>query len=577
MNPRLPRPRPASAPKPGTDAVAPDDVADDFPDAASLAALRAWHAGLGSRQAVAQYLGEERAHGQSSRAMLGRVRRQLAALARQGGRDDLAAFFEIAASQRVEQGRAADRAIELLRALPVQRPLITDDIARWLPVRAVAALRAHGIDTLAELTVRVPRRRRWWAAIPRLGATSAKQIEAFFAAHPDLTERARALIVQERRSVVVPWEQLRLPHQVDGSEGRFRAPRDSCTLTADNDYEAVQAWLGLHESPATHRTYRKEAERLILWAIVERQRPLSSLTTEDAVAYRAFLRRPSPRERWVGPARPRTSPDWRPFTGALSARSVAHALSILGAMFRWLVQQRYVLANPFAGIKVRGGGRTAALDNSHVFTEGEWKLVRTIADGLEWSHGWEAAAAKRLRFVLDFGYATGLRASELVAATLGDIETDGPGDTWLKLAGKGGRIGKVALPPLARRALEGYLAERGLPVSRSLWRPHTPLVGGLSAEPDLGITTTRLWHVVKRFFTLAADVIVDDHPGAADKLRRASPHWMRHTHATHALARGVELTMVRDNLRHASVSTTSVYLHSDEVKRARQIGDAFSA
>jgi hypothetical protein len=31
------------------------------------------------------------------------------------------------------------------------------------------------------------------------------------------------------------------------------------------------------------------------------------------------------------------------------------------------------------------------------------------------------------------------------------------------------------------------------------------------------------------------------------------------------------------NLRHASISTTSIYLHSDEVKRARQLGDAFVA
>ncbi len=61
------------------------------------------------------------------------------------------------------------------------------------------------------------------------------------------------------------------------------------------------------------------------------------------------------------------------------------------------------------------------------------------------------------------------------------------------------------------------------------------------------------------------------------KLRRASPHWMRHTHATHALARGAELTTVRDNLRHASIWTTSIYLHGDEVKRARQMDAAFSA
>ncbi|MDN4571928.1 integrase, partial [Pandoraea cepalis] len=66
-------------------------------------------------------------------------------------------------------------------------------------------------------------------------------------------------------------------------------------------------------------------------------------------------------------------------------------------------------------------------------------------------------------------------------------------------------------------------------------------------------------------------------PAVADKLRRASPHWMRHTHATHALMRGAELTTVRDNLRHASISTTSIYLHSDDVKRAKQISGAFAA
>jgi hypothetical protein len=51
---------------------------------------------------------------------------------------------------------------------------------------------------------------------------------------------------------------------------RFRAPPAICTLDASDDYEAVQTWLILHESPATQRTYRKEAERLILWTIIER-------------------------------------------------------------------------------------------------------------------------------------------------------------------------------------------------------------------------------------------------------------------------------------------------------------------
>ena len=60
--------------------------------------------------------------------------------------------------------------------------------------------------------------------------------------------------------------------------------------------------------------------------------------------------------------------------------------------------------------------------------------------------------------------------------------------------------------------------------------------------------------------------------------RTITPEYaMRHTHATHALARETELTTVRDNLRHASISTTSIYLHGDEVKRARQMGEAFLA
>jgi len=75
--------------------------------------------------------------------------------------------------------------------------------------------------------------------------------------------------------------------------------------------------------------------------------------------------------------------------------------------------------------------------------------------------------------------------------------------------------------------------------------------------------------------TKVAEVIEADSPATVQKPRRASPRWMRHTHATHALARGAELTTVRGNLRHASVSTTSIYLHSDEVKRARQMDDAF--
>jgi site-specific recombinase XerD len=556
-----------------------------LPNADELAVLRAWYAGLPVRQAVARYLPAALGHNRSARGVLGRIRRQLLATARALHRADLAALLDHPAEEREQHAKTVAHVIELLRTARPTEPHIADDITQWLSPRAVRVLSAHGITTLADLTVRVPRRRQWWKTVPGLGAASARAIEQFFAAWPALTEKARALVVASQRSDIVPWETLKLPHEVDGSSGAFRAPAATCTLDASNDYTAVQTWLALQESPATRRTYRKEAERLILWAIVERGRALSSLTTEDAIAYRTFLRHPSPRARWIGPVRPRTSPDWRPFNGNLSERSVAHALSILGALFRWLIEQRYVLANPFAGVKVRGGNGAATLDAAHAFTEGEWALVRTIADGLEYpdatasgaaSSGWSKPAAQRLRFLLDFGYATGLRASELVGATLRDIRTDARGDHWLRVSGKGNKVAMVALPPLAWEALSRNLAERGLPVSAAQWRPQTPVIGSLEADSDAAISGVRLWGVLKRFFLLAAEDFAADHPPLAAKLRDASTHWMRHTHATHALSRGAELTTVRDNLRHASVSTTSIYLHSDEVKRARQIGEAFT-
>jgi hypothetical protein len=35
---------------------------------------------------------------------------------------------------------------------------------------------------------------------------------------------------------------------------------------------------------------------------------------------------------------------------------------VLGALYRWLIEQRSVLANPFAGVKVRGAEGLAAPD-----------------------------------------------------------------------------------------------------------------------------------------------------------------------------------------------------------------------
>jgi integrase len=556
--------------------VAAATEASDFPDASELAAFRAVAEGIDTRVAVERYAPHLLGDGNSARAVIGRTRRQLQCKARLSGRHDLTELFD-AAYTRPGTRRATkiSLAIEELRSAAPKRPMIGDAVVDWFTPRTCQALHTAGIKTLAALTLRVPRRRRWWVAIPGLGQAGAKRVEDFFAAHPDLTERARALVTPAQFAEIAPWEVLKIPSELDGTQGLFRAPRETCSLSARNDYEAVKAWIDRHEADATRRAYTKEAERLILWAVIIRGKALSSLTAEDATAYRGFLRNPTPKGRWVGPARPRASPEWRPFEGPLAPTSVKYAISVLGALFRWLLEQHYVVANPFAGLKVRGAAASSPTQAGRVFTQAEWRLVRVVADGLEWSYGWSGDAARRLRFVLDLGRGTGLRPAELCGAKLGDITVDHRSDWWIEVTGKGAKTGKVALPPLVRDALNSYLIQRGLPTSRNLWYPETPILASLEEESRSGITPARLLDVLDRFFLVAAGVIGESNRPLAEKLRRATTHWMRHTHATHSLELGVPLLVVRDNLRHASVSTTSTYLHSDEETRSTALSNAF--
>jgi site-specific recombinase XerD len=547
-----------------------------FPPAEAIAALRARLQGVPAGDVVRHYLPERARRGGSARVILGEIRQDIVQFARVRGREDLGRVIIDCATRGSSGLRDLDATLEKLRALPLPPPQIGDEVTRWLPARVASVLEAAGIKSLADLTVRVPRSSGWWQAIPGLGKASAALVERLFAANPELTERARALIAHDAAEVK-PLERHAPREHLDGSAGRNRAPASTCLLGARNDLQAIESWLALHEAATTKRAYRKEAERVLLWAVIQLGKPMSSLTTDDAIAYRDFLRNPVPAGRWIGPHRLRSDPAWRPFTGPLTASSAAYALTVVKSLFAWLVDQRYLLANPFSGIKVRGAQKRRVLDTSRSFTEAEWSLVRTIANDFEREHGWETEAAVRARFLLDFFYATGLRPGELVCLQLGAIEQDDEGAWWIRLRGKGAKEGDVAVPPIGLTALGRYLDLRGIVPDPLRWDPTAPVVASLHGEA--GISATRLWAVISRAFKTIENVLSTmkpPQPALLHKLRKASGHWMRHTHASHALARGADLLSVRDNLRHSSLATTSIYLRAEDAKRNRQMADAFA-
>ena len=58
-------------------------------------------------------------------------------------------------------------------------------------------------------------------------------------------------------------------------------------------------------------------------------------------------------------------------------------------------------------------------------------------------------------------------------------------------------------------------------------------------------------------------------------LTQMTTHGLRHTHASHALGRRAALISVKENLGHASLSTTSLYLHGDKHQRYAEMGKLF--
>jgi integrase len=88
-----------------------------------------------------------------------------------------------------------------------------------------------------------------------------------------------------------------------------------------------------------------------------------------------------------------------------------------------------------------------------------------------------------------------------------------------------------------------------------------------------GIAANTLYGQLKRFFIdCAATLDAQGDARSAERLRRASTHWLRHTHASHALAAGVPIDVAQQNLGHASLATTTVYAHSESKRRLTALG-----
>ena len=215
----------------------------------------------------------------------------------------------------------------------------------------------------------------------------------------------------------------------------------------------------------------------------------------------------------------------------------ARRLSALRQFFRFLYAERVRGDDPCATMDSPRRGRTLP----KFLSEEE---VESLLDAARRRHG---AEGSRLLALLEVLYASGLRASELVGLPLSARSRDG---LTLIVRGKGDKERLVPLSEPAMAALAEYdgVRQRFVPKGR----------GGAAASPWLFPSRSREGHLTRaRLGQLLKGLAAD----AGIEPARVSPHVLRHSFASHLLARGADLRSLQQMLGHADISTTQIYTH----------------
>lgn len=375
---------------------------------------------------------------------------------------------------------------------------------------------------------------------------------------------------------IAPLELVHLPDQLDGRTGSNRSTLGHAQIAAQTDIEALKAWLARFlDTRTTFDSYRKESERLLLWATLELGKPLSSLTHEDLLVYQRFLADPQPVERWVmkaGRKWSRFDPDWRPFAGPLAPTSQRQAIIILNTMFSWLVNAGYLAGNPLSLSRQRQ--RKAKPRITRFLDDELWLEVKTTIETMPRETDREREHFHRVRWLFSLLYICGLRISEVIENTMGAFfcrrDSEGEERWWLEISGKGDKIRLVPATAELIAELSRYRRENGLSPFPLPGEP-TPLLLPIGGK-QRSLTRSAVHLIVKEVFTRTASRIRDrgvEFERLANLVDDASAHWMRHTAGSN-MADTMDLRHVRDNLGHSSISTTNTYLHTEDDQRHKE-------
>ena len=284
-----------------------------------------------------------------------------------------------------------------------------------------------------------------------------------------------------------------------------------------------------------HPALPLDAEEFLSWLTVERGRSVNTIAAyrRDLNAYCAYLAR---HHRTLDAV---TEADIERYVQSQqregkAATSVARSLVAVRSLHRFLAEEGRMARNPAAAVespKVPQG-----LPKPLSEAEVESLLASVVGHG---------PLERRDRAILEVLYGTGIRISELVGLSMGDVDL---ADRVMRVFGKGSHERVVPIGRFAADALTDWLATSG----RGALVPDRWARRGDAEAVFLNARGGRLsrqgaWGIVRAYA---------DRVGLGDRL---SPHVLRHSCATHMLDHGADIRVVQELLGHASVATTQVY------------------
>lgn len=341
----------------------------------------------------------------------------------------------------------------------------------------------------------------------------------------------------------------------------------------DEDPDAVQLiyWLKAKKNVInTYTTYRVVVFRFYLW-MKFKGCTLKTMTGQEIIDYMEFIQNPC--ENWCGPCHKFNHHDWRPFNKKLSQSSISFNMKRIRQLFIDLVSSDYIAKSPFPpNLKFES---TTNLQLEKYLTLAEFKDIYSYINQLPEENTAKVDFKVRMEWVFFLLIYTAGRRTEIANAKMGDlfIKND---KLWLRVIGKGNKYGELAIVPNLEEALNKYRSFYGLPTIRSRidLEMDIPLIIKLKSKDIFyGVDGATIYNNIKKICHKLAEITLNK--AFAEKLKKVSTHWFRHTSATLQVDAGIDIRVVQQFMRHKSIETTMRYQHVAKDRQHEEMSAKF--